>query len=540
MQSYTIGIDVSWHRGEIAWPAVKASGIDFAFVKATEGVSFLDSRFYRNWGELRRAGILRGAYHFFRPALDPVQQAQHFINTVGGQLYAYDLPPVLDVENSPDFVRQEFLALALADRRSRVLKWLDVVERGLGRTPILYTNPDTWFTSLGDSAQFARYPLWIANYGVSAPLVPAKNWNGRGWSFWQFTDRAAVPGVNGGQPPTDKNFFRGNRSNLLAFLGLQAMPSLPPAITYGELRAAAVRAATQTDMKLVPILSDAGLEHLLHQSLETRPYDGPPLVELELPEIFRSAWLTQVDLQLAEQFSDEIYPLYRLTNQEVINRAYRAAGALGMPGWQLLDQMKLAGLVNARQAYYAGPRLDQMDWLSESVRSELAQAFEIELLPIPASSETYSGISNQDVINAIYRLATRRGQAGWAVLVQFKLEHLVAARAAPYTGPQVGVWPGLATDEHALMNEWLGQASSGPAVGETYPGLINQDMINVFYRAASQLGTSGWALLARASQTGLAASPATRNAAYAGPAIADLAGLSLAEKEALAGAMARR
>lgn len=39
------GVDVSAHQGRVDWPTLASQGIDFAFVKATEGSSFVDSRF---------------------------------------------------------------------------------------------------------------------------------------------------------------------------------------------------------------------------------------------------------------------------------------------------------------------------------------------------------------------------------------------------------------------------------------------------------------------------------------------------------------
>src|SRR3954453_10276082 len=57
------GIDVSHHQGQIDWSAVKASGIQFAYIKATEGTEFTDATFAENWRNSNTAGIVRGAYH---------------------------------------------------------------------------------------------------------------------------------------------------------------------------------------------------------------------------------------------------------------------------------------------------------------------------------------------------------------------------------------------------------------------------------------------------------------------------------------------
>ena len=48
----------------------------------------------------------------------------------------------------------------------------------------------------------AGHPLWVANFDVPSPLVPAQNWAGKGWSIWQFTSSGRVKGIDGA---VDKN-----------------------------------------------------------------------------------------------------------------------------------------------------------------------------------------------------------------------------------------------------------------------------------------------------------------------------------------------
>ena len=42
------GIDVSHHQGSIDWNAIAASGVEFAYIKATEGGDWIDHRFKEN------------------------------------------------------------------------------------------------------------------------------------------------------------------------------------------------------------------------------------------------------------------------------------------------------------------------------------------------------------------------------------------------------------------------------------------------------------------------------------------------------------
>jgi lysozyme len=196
------GIDVSHYQGVVDWQAVQAANIGFAFAKASEGEAIADAQFDANWQGMKAAGLLRGAYHFYDSSVDPVAQAKNFLNAVGS-LAASDLPPVLDIEIS----RGTFGNGSLANN---VLTWLNTVQQALGRTPMIYTGPSFWDKYMND--QFGAYPLWVAEYGVSAPRIPI-GWSN--WTFWQSTQAATVAGVKGN---VDGDTFAGSASDLLAFV----------------------------------------------------------------------------------------------------------------------------------------------------------------------------------------------------------------------------------------------------------------------------------------------------------------------------------
>jgi lysozyme len=196
------GIDVSDHQGSVDWNAVKQAGKFFAFIKATDGITWTDPDFATNWSGAKAAGLLRGAYHFYETNDDPTAQAENFLNAV--QLEAGDLPPVVDIEK-----------LHSGGSVSQVVKdlqtWLDVVEKATGRMPIIYTDRSFW-ASLGTSA-FGLYPLWIAEYGVQSPSLPA-GW--ASWTFWQFSESGTVAGVSGS---VDLDVFNGSIAELKALAG---------------------------------------------------------------------------------------------------------------------------------------------------------------------------------------------------------------------------------------------------------------------------------------------------------------------------------
>lgn len=197
-EGHTIyGIDVSHYQKDIEWVKVRENEITFAFVKATEGISLRDKKFEQNWAGAAEAGIIRGAYHFYLPYLDPEKQARNFTSLV--QLQSGDLPPVLDVE-----VRGR----KPIDKFRRDLKvWLDHVENAYGTKPIIYTG--YYFYKDYLQGHFDSYPLWIAHYDV--PKLNLERSNTRKLAFWQHTDKGFIGGIDA---TVDCNVFYGSMRDL--------------------------------------------------------------------------------------------------------------------------------------------------------------------------------------------------------------------------------------------------------------------------------------------------------------------------------------
>src|SRR5262245_49864735 len=78
----TAGIDVSYYQGDISWARVRRAGVQFAFIRISDGATILDSQFATNWSGARGANVLRGAYQFFRPEEDPIAQANVLVNAL--------------------------------------------------------------------------------------------------------------------------------------------------------------------------------------------------------------------------------------------------------------------------------------------------------------------------------------------------------------------------------------------------------------------------------------------------------------------------
>ncbi len=201
------GIDVSYYQGTVNWAEAKASGIDFAFARVADGTDFIDPQFAANWTNMKAAGVVRGAYQFFRPETDPTAQANLLVAQIkaAGGFESGDLAPTIDVEVTDSIAVSTILA--------NIQTWLDVVEAATGLTPTIYVSPGFWST-LGNPTSFGAYALWDADWTTSCPTVPTSSWST--WQFWQNADTGTVPGV--GSDP-DLDVFNGSLTQLLAYAG---------------------------------------------------------------------------------------------------------------------------------------------------------------------------------------------------------------------------------------------------------------------------------------------------------------------------------
>lgn len=196
------GVDVSHWQGNVDWPRVKGTGIGFAFARVTHGLEIQDTSFARNWPALRSAGLIRGAYHYFRPAQDPLAQADlalQLLDAAGG-LQPGDLPLVLDVETSD--------GLTPGALQAAMRTWLARVEARTGRKPIIYCSP-SMSTALGSG--FGDHPLWLAHWYVSCPTIPD------GWSRWRFWQHSSTGTVAGIQGAVDLDLWNGTLAELQTF-----------------------------------------------------------------------------------------------------------------------------------------------------------------------------------------------------------------------------------------------------------------------------------------------------------------------------------
>ncbi|WP_108485204.1 GH25 family lysozyme [Oceaniglobus ichthyenteri] len=204
------GIDASRWQGAIDWPTARANGVNFAYLKATEGGDRRDPKFTEYFTGAQRAGVIPGAYHFFYFCTDARTQARWFIENVPRTPRA--LPPVLDLEwnhrsptctnrPSPDHVRRE----------ARI--FIDIIARHYGQRPVIYTTPDFWdrnaIAQLGEETWLRA----VADH-------PSKVYPGARWTFWQYSGTGLVPGIQG---KVDLNTFVGSPADWQAWLAARTL-----------------------------------------------------------------------------------------------------------------------------------------------------------------------------------------------------------------------------------------------------------------------------------------------------------------------------
>lgn len=185
------GIDVSNHNGVIDFEKVAAAGINFVYVKASEGVGYKDPRFENNIRNARKAGLKVGAYHFFRKDKDGTSQAEYFMQVVKD--VAVDMPYVIDVEDWGNSM------LASDDETVKNLR--DMV-RHLETSNLklmVYTNKDGYRKYL--KLYFPEVRLWLCAFTHPSKLTDFD------WHIHQYSHWGEVDGIDG---EVDLDVFKGN------------------------------------------------------------------------------------------------------------------------------------------------------------------------------------------------------------------------------------------------------------------------------------------------------------------------------------------
>ncbi len=200
-QNKSFGIDMDHNIVIPDWNKLKNAAVDFVFIKATQGLSFVDPTFADRWNQLKTSGFVRGAYHMGVSG-DPKGQADRFlkiVNPVRGDLLVLDWEPGV---SGRDMTLDE------------AIQFVSEIHDKVGRYPIIYGG-----TMLRDVTSHAKEDqlkrivscdLWYARYSSNVPTAP-KPW--QDWTFWQMSDREFIGGIG----PVDYNVFNGTKNQLIEY-----------------------------------------------------------------------------------------------------------------------------------------------------------------------------------------------------------------------------------------------------------------------------------------------------------------------------------
>ena len=192
-KNLTFGLDVSQYQGDINWSEVDSVEskfpLHFVLIRATAGDDKEDTQFDANWKGAKKHNLIRGAYHYYRPNENSIEQANNFIKTV--KLKKGDLPPVLDIEQLPKNQSIDSLKVGLK-------RWLKKIDAHYKVKPIIYTGERYYEDFLKE--EFEGYTFWVANYNFFEENIKDD------WLFWQFTEKAVIKGINHN---VDLNIYNG-------------------------------------------------------------------------------------------------------------------------------------------------------------------------------------------------------------------------------------------------------------------------------------------------------------------------------------------
>ncbi|SDM20208.1 glycoside hydrolase family 25 protein [Allokutzneria albata] len=181
------GIDVSRHQ-DVNWYGVRDAGYEWAYIKATEGIGYVDPLFDAHVDAARSVGFTIGGYHFARPDTNPPEaDAEHFATELNARGLAGEgnLPPCLDIERDNGGDLAEWVRVFIAETR-----------RITGRHQIMVYASTSWFRDklnpdhwLDDGVR-----LWVAHYGRT-PGQPGYLTDKV--CAHQYTDTGRLPGIDG-------------------------------------------------------------------------------------------------------------------------------------------------------------------------------------------------------------------------------------------------------------------------------------------------------------------------------------------------------
>jgi GH25 family lysozyme M1 (1,4-beta-N-acetylmuramidase) len=208
-----LGMDVASYQRKLNWSSWASKGKDFAYIKATEGTSYRNPYWHSQYYGAGKAGLIRGSYHFARPAgASGKKQADYFaIHGGGWKPDGHTLPGVLDIEYNP------YGKTCYGLSKKKMVAWITdfttEYKRRTTRDVVIYSTADWWNRCTGNTKKFTdTNPLWAARYGTKTAGKLPGSW--RVATFWQYTSN-----------PLDQDKFSGSMARLhVLAMGAEPLP----------------------------------------------------------------------------------------------------------------------------------------------------------------------------------------------------------------------------------------------------------------------------------------------------------------------------
>lgn len=187
----TVGIDVSSWQGNIDWKAVKASGIEFAFIRVgyrgySTGKLVEDAYFRKNIQGANAAGVKVGLYFFSQAitAEEAVEEASMVISLA--RSYGVSYPIAFDTEYQAGGRAN---GLSATQRTNVAIAFCETI-RNAGYTPCVYASK-SWFNNQLIYSSISKYRIWVAHYTTNGVQT---NFASR-YDLWQYTSTGSVAGI---------------------------------------------------------------------------------------------------------------------------------------------------------------------------------------------------------------------------------------------------------------------------------------------------------------------------------------------------------
>ena len=206
-KSVAVGIDVSYHQGNIDWEKVKADGIEYAVIRVgyrayLSGSLARDTKFFDYIEDAKKAGIKVGAYIFSQAISEEEarEEADFAIKQIKESGYELDLPLAIDCEYAAEGVGRLYEANLSKEQMTNVAEAFCERVKSYGYEPMIYSS-SSWFYSKMDGERLGKeYRLWMARYNThsyNADTEAGRELYGGKIDIWQCSSSARVDGISG-------------------------------------------------------------------------------------------------------------------------------------------------------------------------------------------------------------------------------------------------------------------------------------------------------------------------------------------------------